>query len=68
MTTKADTLREELIGLRACQNAEGYDYDTDIECRICTVVKELALLAKRRAYAQSHRELLYDLNGHHGPA
>jgi hypothetical protein len=68
MTNKADTLRAELINLRACQNAPSYDYDGTVERRILAVQLSLRQLAKRRAYASAHRSLMYDLNGHHGPA
>lgn len=68
MTTKADKLRDELITLRATQNAEGYSYDVAVEGRIKAVVKELATLYKRRAQAQAHRSLMYDINGHYGRA
>jgi hypothetical protein len=68
MTTKADRLREELVNLRRCQNAAGYDWDADIEARIKRVITELAGLNRRKAAQRLHRETLYDLNGHHGPA
>ena len=36
--------------------------------RIAWIDRELAKLAKRREAGKARRELLYDLNGHHGRA
>jgi hypothetical protein len=66
--TKDDRLRDELMGLRRWQNAEGYDYDADIECRIKAIIRERAQLARRRASNRVYRETMFDLNGHHGRA
>ena len=66
--TKADTLRDELMNLRRCQNAHNYDYDADIEARIVSVQKALLTLARTARRAKAHRELMYDINGHYGQA
>ena len=70
MITKANRLREELSTLRRrlqLSQASGA-YSTVDEQRIIQVQRELTMLAKRRAYTKAHREMLFDLNGHHGPA
>lgn len=36
--------------------------------RIAQIDRELAILRSRRLLQRARREILFDLNGHHGPA
>jgi hypothetical protein len=42
--------------------------DRELGERIEVIDRELRKLATRRRAARARRELLFDLNGHHGPA
>ena len=79
MTTKTDKLWAELRQLNEAQqhcpacaeqtppfNTCGPCWDKAV--RVAEIRKELLQLARRKAQSKAHRELLFDLNGHYGPA
>ena len=66
MVTKADKLRQELAALKAGFEAGGRSrVDSD---RMDAIRVELGKLARRRLMDRVRREILFDMNGHHGPA
>ena len=62
MTTKADRLREERRELVAVGKP-----DETVE-RLAEIQAELYHLARRRNTDRGRRQMMFDLNGHHGPA
>ena len=62
MTTKTEKLWAELRQLGDANLLETK------AARVAEIRKELMQLAQRKVYSQAHRSLMYDLNGHHGPA
>lgn len=65
MTTKADRLREELQTLITIDSCTVGAVN---QARADAIRKELAKLARRRASNRAYREMMFDLNGHHGRA
>ena len=61
-TTKTETLWAEL---RQLGEANRLDQEAT---RVAEIRKELMGLARRKASSRAHRSLMYELNGHHGPA
>lgn len=66
-TTQADRLRAELSSLRNSFITYGGCSPAD-SARMDAIRAELGKLARRRVQARNRRELLYDINGHYGPA
>ena len=70
--TNADRLRSRLLTLLV--GAEKRAFFVENGCgaadtaRIAAIDRELNRLARRRAASRARRELMFDLNGHHGPA
>lgn len=64
--TKANALRQEWQALAADFEADGRAA-ADID-RMNAIRAELRRLARRRIVGRARRELMFDLNGHHGQA
>ncbi len=66
MMTKAQRLEARRTALLADLSRRGGDPELAAEIR--RIDRELQSLARRRIAARIRRELLFDINGHYGPA
>ena len=66
--TKADRLRQERDALIVAAASDECGGSLARREAIRDLDRQLNALARRRQLARARRELLYDLNGHHGPA
>jgi hypothetical protein len=64
MTTKRDALSNELAELVY----DSQSYGAPHERRIAAIKSELAKLARKRLSDRIRRQILWDINGHHGRA
>ena len=65
--TKAQRLEARRTALLADLSRRGGS-DAEVGAQIAQIDRELKSLARRRIAARIRRELLFDINGHYGPA
>ena len=64
--TKSESLRQELTSLRNFFVENGCSAQDAL--RMNAIRAELLTLARRRRASRTRREILFDINGHHGRA